>query len=583
MINFRRLFRTLRYLQLRQLGWRAWYLLRRRWECWPPVQYGRRFAAAPFSSQPAAEPIAVPTLDDDGLLPEQRLRELSQHSLTLLGEQRPFHGGADWGMGFSCPDHRLWTITLHYHRWLAALADAYAETKDRCFADLVATYLRDWLATCRIGAAGFQAFAWNSYAIATRLGAWVRIYRALTPGFWQEDPGLQRLFLDSFALQARYLDDHLEWDLRGNHLLRDAVGLVSAGRFLEGPLAQRWWQRGQRLGVEQAREQVLPDGAHFERSPMYHLHAMEDVLALALLAEPAARAEFVEHWRLMTEPALWLRHPDGGIPLFNDAARNGSCSPDALLHAASLLGLQIDLAPRRGTRHFESLGMVVYHDERWSVFFDLGQIGPDYQPGHAHADTLAIECSYRGNRLFVDPGTYHYDNDERRRYDRSTAAHNTVTVDDQDSSEVWHIFRVGRRAYPRDARVMTSTKALTASASHTGYDHLQGGPRHSRSVIVDPSGNLRITDRVAGSGTHRVAGGYLLAPGWQAIAVPGGWSLRHDVEQVQVHVAASRPVELSLQKRAYHPQFGTEHFVPRLAWQIVGPLPVEITIDVKGT
>ena len=40
--------------------------------------------------------------------------------------------------------------------------------------------------------------------------------------------------------------------------------------------------------------------------------------------------------------------------------------------------------------------------------------------------------------------------DERRRYDRSTAAHNTVSIDGTDSSEVWQIFRVGRRAkaYP---------------------------------------------------------------------------------------------------------------------------------------
>src|SRR5207248_1950066 len=122
------------------------------------------------------------------------------------------------------------------------------------------------------------------------------------------------------------------------------------------------------------------------------------------------------------------------------------------------------------------------------LFFDAGPVGPDYQPGHAHADTLSIECSYRAERLIVDPGTFSYDRDARRNYDRSTAAHNTVSVDGQNSSEVWHIFRVGRRAYPRDVEVVLGSDSFRASASHDGYDQLPGRPRHWRQVEVRAQG-----------------------------------------------------------------------------------------------
>src|SRR5262249_32712695 len=153
-----------------------------------------------------------------------------------------------------------------------------------------------------------------------------------------------------------------------------------------------------------------------------------------------------------------------------------------------------------GGRYFPDTGMVAWHGDPWSVFFDVGAVGPDYQPGHAHADTLSVECSYRGRRLFVDPGTYAYDLGARRRYDRSTAAHNTVTADGQDSSEVWHIFRVGRRARPLDVQVAFPGGLLEAAASHTGYDHLPGRPRHVRWLTLTPGGGLVLKDRVEGRG-----------------------------------------------------------------------------------
>jgi len=43
--------------------------------------------------------------------------------------------------------------------------------------------------------------------------------------------------------------------------------------------------RGQRLLARELREQILPDGGHFERSPMYHAILLKDVLDLLHLAD----------------------------------------------------------------------------------------------------------------------------------------------------------------------------------------------------------------------------------------------------------------------------------------------------------
>src|SRR5207248_645434 len=140
--------------------------------------------------------------------------------------------------------------------------------------------------------------------------------------------------------------------------------------------------------------------------------------------DPAVQAQLRDTWQTLAEYLAWLRHPDGDIPLFNDAALHAACEPAQMLELGKHLGVWVDPAPRSGGRAFPQTGLLVWHGDPWTVFFDVGPVGPDYQPGHAHADTLGLECSYRGRRLFVDPGTHGYDHDQRRRHDRSTAAHN---------------------------------------------------------------------------------------------------------------------------------------------------------------
>ena len=90
-----------------------------------------------------------------------------------------------------------------------------------------------------------------------------------------------------------------------------------------------------RLAAEQAAEQVLADGGHFERSPMYHVEVMDDLLTLGVLVENEnVRRQMKETWRRMATFLLWARHPDGQIPLFGDGGLNGTCSPDAMLWLA---------------------------------------------------------------------------------------------------------------------------------------------------------------------------------------------------------------------------------------------------------
>ncbi len=138
------------------------------------------------------------------------------------------------------------------------------------------------------------------------------------------------------------------------------------------------------------------------------------------------------------------------------------------------------------------------------VLLDVARVGPDYLPGHAHADSLSFELSVFGRRLLVNGGTSCYGMSAERLRQRGTAAHNTVVVDGLDSSEVWGGFRVARRAHPHGLQVREDGQGAVVRCSHDGYRWLPGLPRHTRQWALHAT-ELVVDDELAGDYREAVA------------------------------------------------------------------------------
>ncbi len=577
-----RTLRTVRHLKPSQVLWRLRYAMERRTNSHSGTPGNRWAWTKPTLPALGHDFPELPTPPFSGPRGAAAVEKMDSGQVEHLGQSEELGGEiADWRLG-DCPSNRLWTITLHYHEWAFALAEAAASTpktgigpRELRAASHFRHYVLDWIQNCGIERPGSSALAWNSYAISTRLGWWIRSYRVARSEIFDDHKEFEDLFLRSLWQQAAYLHDHLEWDLRANHLMRDLVGLALAGRFFRHEKARRWLQRASRLALEQTSEQVLPDGGNFERSPKYHLDVMEDLLQLALLTpDNVAREALHRSWVAMAEWISWMRHPDGGTTQFNDGALISAEAVENHLRAGERLGLHGDSQPRKGGKYFAYTGLVVHRGPTWTVFFDVGPLGPNEQPGHGHADTLSFECSYRGRRLVVDPGTFSYDADQRRAYDRGTAAHNTVLIDDQDSSEIWHIFRVGRRASPRDVNVTFCEEGLRAEGAHDGYDHLPGRPRHHRTLTVDDRGRiLRVHDDVRSGRTHRLQGGLLIEPDWEVRPTAVGWIAQSGDDSVSIILEGADVSERILEERWYHPDYGIERRATWIGWRRQGFSP----------
>ena len=465
---------------------------------------------------------------------------------------------------------KLWRYNLHYFDDL--LADPSTERHEWHHA-----LLRRWVRENPPGSGS----GWESYPTSMRLVNWIK--------FSLDGNALPTECIDSLGVQARWLMRRLEFHLLGNHLFVNAKALVFAGLFFRGPEAERWVNRGLEILHAQMHEQILKDGGQFERSPMYHALALEDMLDLHNVvgtfagAVPAIWRSFVATWPdVIGRMRHWFAamcHPDGEISLFNDAAIGVSAAPATLEDYAERLGLG---PVRHVNDHVTKLletGYVRLARANAVAILDVGDVGPDYLPAHAHADTLSFELSVAGHRVFVNGGTSLYEPGEERNRQRSTAAHNTVVVAGKDSSEVWGGFRVARRARPAGLSIDDRNDRVTmVTCSHTGYRRLPGRPLHTRRWSMS-SDSIVVEDTVSPA-VHPAEARFHLHP---SIVIEergdnGGHVTLRLLDGTAVHVAAECG-RLRIDPAYYHPQFGVsepatvlavaleqERGVVRIAW-----------------
>ena len=406
---------------------------------------------------------------------------------------------------------KLWLYNLHYFEDLNAEG---AQDRAAWHSALMQRWVTENPPTTGNG--------WEPYPTSLRIVNWVKW--ALAGNV------LPSVCVQSLATQTRWLSKRLEVHLLGNHLFANAKALVFAGLYFEGPEAEQWLAKGLIILARELPEQVLLDGGNFERSPMYHAIFLEDLLDLLNIANACVRPVpiiLVAQWR---ETALrmldWmegLTHPDGQIALFNDAAFGiASTARELVAYAGRVMRTEAVLSelPRRRAPGNDRGGLYL---SQWAdsgyirlecvdavAFLDVAPIGPDYLPGHAHADTLSFELSVFGQRVIVNGGTSRYGLGPERLRERQTVSHSTVEVDGQSSSEVWGGFRVARRAYPFALAVSESPEVLWVACSHDGYTRLQGKPVHRRSWQLS-SNHMDVADSVSGRGLPAVAR-YILYP-----------------------------------------------------------------------
>ncbi len=361
--------------------------------------------------------------------------EIMSDNVTLLHETEIFHWNETWNF----PEHTpLWNYNLHYFEYLFPLVKTYKDTGSEQYFKKIKDIISAWIKQN----SGGTSPGWDPYPIALRLTNWLSIYTHLGSDL-KTDTQFHKELIYNIWNQYDFLAHHLEKDLLGNHYFEDLKALILCSLFFGD---EKMLKKSRAEFYKQCREQILPDGMHFELSPMYHKLILEDVMrvAVALRGSDNKDNEIESYLQSMLDVAYSLEEGLDRIPLFNDCGNNVAKSLDVLCKAAKV---HFDITPKYKGKMTDS-GYYIFKQGDWKLIVDAGQPGLVYLPGHAHCDAMSFELFKAGKPIIVNCGTYAYQCEERSFF-RSTAAHNTVQVDGVEQSEYWGVFRMGKRSKTR--------------------------------------------------------------------------------------------------------------------------------------
>ena len=425
----------------------------------------------------------APFLDD----PAARSFRPECRSLILLQIERNLGNPIDWAPA-EAP--LLWQLEMNYFHWMPGDLPWSAARP----------WILDWL---QYAPRNQRTMCWSPYGVAQRVLRWTRLIHGPWREAIREDPAFPTLLRELYG-QCRFLAGHQEKELLGNHLMKTAVALYAGGRFFAGQEADAWLQEATRIIRNEIQTQVLADGGHYERSPMYHLMVLVDLVDAfnitpqgdvfeELLLPPIER---------MHRFAAICTHGDGEIPLFNDSVFDQAPPRiEVLRYAERVCGI----SPVHGHSQFVALpefGLFRLGDQSSCLWLDAGDTGPSFLQAHAHADTGSFELSVGSYRVVCDSGVYSYQDPDCRTWDRSTPAHNTVSVSGENSSDCWGSFRVARRARIRELNWSAQDDQQVVAFRHDGFRHLPASPWHERTVTFH-TGSYTIRDRI---GARRMRG-----------------------------------------------------------------------------
>lgn len=511
-----RIYHTVKYLKPIQLFYQIYYRLRPQ-PALKPVE-----GQITFVGEPSFKPGIV------------KKAQLTNSDLSVLNESIPLNSEVWHDLSYE----KLVQYNIHYFDFLS---------QPTLSSDAGIHWIEDWIACNKER----DSCGLEPYPISLRVVNWIK--------FLMKQKKVPTSVTNSLYQQTELLTHKLEYHLLANHLFANAKALIFSGTVLNGQNADKWQTLGIAILTKELQEQVLDDGGNFELSPMYHAIMLEDCLDLYNLALAYPNSEKLQNLKSPLQEIIkkmfhWLHfmvHPDRQFALFNDTALNVAPTLSELLDYANSLDLEIT-APKTLSADLSASGYVVLGNDQFYVAFDAAPVGPDYQPGHAHADTLSFEVSVNKERVLVNSGTSRYGISEERNRQRSGPAHNVLQIAGADSSEVWAGFRVAKRAHILQRDV---TLPNLASASHNGYHRGSQQHQHTRFLTLENE-LLQIKDVVSLASAQPIEIYFHVHPHLTVEETENNFLLSSPTGKKFVF-SKDNALEYRLEDSTYHAEFGT--------------------------
>ena len=241
------------------------------------------------------------------------------------------------------------------------------------------------------------------------------------------------------------------------------------------------------------------------------------------------------------------------------------------------------------SRDFSSGGYYIMRsgsDESERVLiFDCGELGYSSMSAHGHADSLNILVNAFGEQLIIDPGTYSYIREpDWRNYFRGTLAHNTISVNNKDQSQIFGPFLWNRKAKSKVLKWVANNEFDFVAGEHDGYMKGSEPIMHHRKILFAKPHYWLVVDFLFGKGKHVFTSSFHFSRDVEVEVKSNGAVVinRNDAFCRLMSMAFDQRgepklnSELNLETGWVSPEFGMKHPAPVLSGRIESESPVAI-------
>lgn len=313
--------------------------------------------------------------------------------------------------------------------------------------------------------------SWDPYPTSLRIVNWIKF---LTKHNIEND-----VIFNSLYEQASVLNRRKEYHLLTNHLFKNIVATLFAGVLFN---QSKWRKWGIKEFKKQLKEQLTIDNYHFELTPTYHAIFSKDLLDVYNLlknnVDENSKIILEELDIIIPDVLAWCDYfsRDDKYLRINDVNYDGCPKTKELCEYAKLLGVSENLNIQQNIHY------PIIRNNNLELMMYCAVHQPAYNPAHSHDDLSSILLWFDGKPILIDTGNYCYEESEERFYSRSTKAHNCFTVSGKNQSEMWKVFRIGRRAKITNKKINIDS----ISCSHNGYKRF--GVQYSRTINIIENG-----------------------------------------------------------------------------------------------
>jgi uncharacterized heparinase superfamily protein len=391
----------------------------------------------------------------------------------------------------------LWSYTFSYMEYLPEnikiLLKKYGEKKAIA---ILMNFLQNWFKSNVISSKP----PWYPYAVAKRLEYLIKVYSLIHNNLEKEKTNYFKYLI---FLHKILLEDHLETYIGYNHLLQDYKSLILT--YLAVNDSNRLFHYMNKY-IDQLKLEIDNDGCYIEKTPMYQLQIIIDILDILNASDKISYDKkniFLEYLTKMANYLFIIEEPNGQLPMINDTSLSypidwNFVKTDILEEIKKYRQyIQTDsniINQNKQVNTLRESGIIVAKTKSFWILSENGSLGAKDIAGHGHADNLmCLLTLINGKKIFVDPGIGSYDKGYYRDLFRSTMMHNTLAIEQRNSSEVWSDFRVGKEAIP----IQHDCKENESAIEIYGEVKWVSGEKHKRNISINKkSDTLKIIDKI---------------------------------------------------------------------------------------